>query len=108
MQEPSQELHIRQIELALQHTPLPERLGNFERTVGPAQAREVDGQLLIVEYRHLLEDVLFQVLAQDDTATFLAVVAGEVRPLGSATVEEAGHLLRRDLLMTLEDLEDDL
>jgi hypothetical protein len=63
---------------------------------------------LLVEYRHMTEDLLFQVVLRDETCSFQALHGGVVTLLQTATVEETGHLLRRDLLMTLEDLEDEL
>lgn len=94
---------------ALQHAPLPERMGNFERTRSPQEPLVLaDEEALIVEYRHLNHDALFQVVVRGDEAQLITVVDGVVTPMHSVTVEEAGHLLRRDLLMMLEELEDEL
>ncbi|KEO83922.1 hypothetical protein [Tumebacillus flagellatus] len=102
-------MDYQQILAALQHSPLPERMGNFERTRSPQEPLPVDeGEYLVVEYRHLHQDALFQVFVRGEEAQFIALIDGEVRPLTTVSVEEAGHLLRRDLLMTLEDLEDEL
>ncbi|MBL0386516.1 hypothetical protein JJB07_07630 [Tumebacillus sp. ITR2] len=98
-----------QILAALQHSPLPERMGNFERTRTPQEPLQVDeGEYLIVEYRHLQHDALFQVVMRGSEAQFITVLNGEVNPLQTVSIEEAGHLLRRDLLMMLEDLDDEL
>lgn len=94
---------------ALQHAPLPERMGSFERTRSPQEPLSVgDGEHLVVEYRHVNHDALFQVIVRGEEAQLITVVNGEVNPLSTVSVAEAGHLLRRDLLMMLEDLEDEL
>lgn len=94
---------------ALQHSPLPERMGSFERTRSPFEPLQVgEGEHLVVEYRHVTHDALFQVIVRSEEAQLITVVNGEVTPLQTVSVEEAGHLLRRDLLMMLEDLEDEL
>jgi len=98
-----------QLLLFMQHTPLPERMGSFEKTRSPQEPFPLeDGGLLIVEYAHLTEDVRFQVVAYGMDAQFQVVQEGRVTPQARATLEEAGHMLRRDLLMTLEELEDEL
>ncbi|ASS76239.1 hypothetical protein CIG75_15680 [Tumebacillus algifaecis] len=92
----------------MQHTPLPERMGNFERTYSPQNAEQTAAGLLFVEYRHLSADVKFQVLLQAESALIQVVQGAAVTPMRKLTVEEAGHVLRSDLLMMLEDLEDEL
>ncbi len=92
----------------MQHTPLPERMSNFERTHSPQQPKELAAGLLFVEYSHLLEDVQFQVVMQEKMALFQLVQGGATIPMQQLTLEEAGHVLRSDLMMILEDLEDEL
>ncbi|ARU61841.1 hypothetical protein CBW65_12980 [Tumebacillus avium] len=97
-----------QLLTVMQHTPLPERMGNFERTRSPQQPEETESGLLFVEYSHLSEDVKFQAVMQGEQAQFQVVLHGTATPVRQLTVEEAGHVLRSDLLMMLEDLEDEL
>lgn len=95
--------------VAMQHTPLPERMGNFERTRSPKEPTQLaGGEWLVVEYSHVQEAFLFQVAVQGETATFQVNQGGQVTLLNTLSVEEAGHVLRSDLLMILEDLEDEL
>jgi hypothetical protein len=94
--------------LVMQHTPLPERLGDFERTRSPKETEETALGTVIVEYRHMFEDVVFQVVMKGDDAVFQIVQGGVASPMRQMTVQEAGHVLRSDLMMILEDLEDEL
>lgn len=95
---------------ALQHSPLPERMSSFDRTRAPQEPLELGGgNWLIIEYVHLLEDVRFQVIVgANNEAVFQSVQNGEETVLRTASLDEAGHLLRRDLLMILEEIEDEL
>ena len=99
-----------QMRTALQHAPLPERMSSFDRTRAPQEPLELGGgNWLILEYVHLSEDVRFQVIVDaDGGALFQSVQDGEATVLRTASLEEAGHLLRRDLLMILEEIEDEL
>lgn len=93
----------------MQHTPLPERMGNFERTRSPQEPIAIcDDVWLLVEYRHLTDEALFQVVLEGDTTVFQVNRDGHVSPLRTTTLEEVGHVLRSDLLMMLEDVEDNL
>ncbi|MCX7569807.1 hypothetical protein OS242_07500 [Tumebacillus sp. DT12] len=94
----------------MQHTPFPERMAGFERTRSPQDPQPLaGGGWLIVEYKHLSEDVRFQVLIEQTGEAALQVQQdGHVTPLQRMSVEEAGHVLRRDLLMILEEIEDEL
>ncbi len=96
--------------VTMQHTPLPEQMGNFERTCAPSEPKQLPwGAWLIVEYSHLNEDFRFQVVVQpDDQVVFQTEQAGQVTPLRNLTLEETGHVLRSDLLMILEEFEDEL
>jgi hypothetical protein len=93
-----------------QHAPLPERMGNFERTRSPQELLSVcDDVWLLVEYRHMTDETLFQVVLEgDDTTIFQVNRDGHVSPLRTSPLAEVGHILRSDLLMMLEDVEDDL
>lgn len=94
----------------MQHAPLPERMGNFERTRSPQDLLAVcDDVWMLVEYRHLTDEALFQVVLEgDDTVIFQVNRDGHVSPLRTSSFAEVGHILRSDLLMMLEDVEDEL
>jgi len=96
--------------VTFQHTPLPEQMGGFERTCAPSAPKQLPwGATLIVEYSHTSEDFRFQVVVQpDDDVLFQTEQAGQVTPLRTLTLEETGHVLRSDLLMILEELEDEI
>ncbi|TCP55475.1 hypothetical protein EV586_103127 [Tumebacillus sp. BK434] len=97
-----------QLLAVMQHTPLPERMGNFERTRSPQQTEETGSGLVFVEYSHLSEDVQFQAVLRGEQALLQVVQNGAATPVRELTIEEVGHVLRADLLMMLEDLEDEL
>jgi hypothetical protein len=48
------------------------------------------------------------VILQGDDAQFQVVREGSADVLQTMTLQEAGHTLRRDLLMILEEIEDEL
>jgi hypothetical protein len=98
-----------QLLATMQHTPFPERMANFERTRSPQEPLEMNGGgWLIVEYKHLSEDVLFQVVWKNEETSFQVRQGDQVTLLQTMSLEEAGHVLRRDLLMILEEIEDEL
>lgn len=93
----------------MQHTPLPETMASFERTVSPKEPQELaDGAWLVVEYRHFTADVRFQVVLRESEALFQTVTDGQTEIVRTGGAEEAGNILRSDLLMMLEELEDEL
>ena len=93
----------------MQHTPFPERMANFERTRSPQEPLQLEGGgWLIVEYKHQSEDLLFQVILKDGQTAFQVRQGDQVTPLQTMSLTEAGHVLRRDLLMILEEIEDEL
>ncbi|HEU4964820.1 MAG TPA: hypothetical protein VFV52_13320 [Bacilli bacterium] len=93
----------------MQHTPLPQTMASFERTVSPQEAREAgEGAWLVVEYRHTAEDVLFQVVLQGDTAVYQTVQDGQAEVVRTSPTDDVGNVLRSDLLILLEEIEDEL
>jgi len=102
-------MNEQELKATFQHTPLPERMGNFERTCSPDEPKHLPGaQWIIVEYSHMNEDFRFQAVLQPDSIVlFQTEQNGQTTPFRTLTLEETGHVLRSDLLMILEEFEDE-